>query len=121
MLIQNVYPWAGNLVNILRKGHRGEWRGILISPSILLFLTGCALPVPLSYIEYARTMYDATQIFQDQPTTVDSLISDALDMECRITNVLDEDELCLELSPTKKFQIYIAQNTEKLGADDDVW
>jgi len=121
MLIQNVYPWAGNLVNILRKGHRGEWRGILISPSILLFLTGCALPVPLSYIEYARTTYDAVQFLQDRPTTIDSLMSDTLEMECRVSNVLDEDEVCLEFSPLKKFKIYIAQNTEKLGADDDVW
>ena len=114
MLILNVYPWAGNLVNILRKGHRGEWRGILISPSILLFLTGCALPVPLSYINYIWTTYDAAQVLQDRPTTIDSLISNTFEMECKVSNFWEEDEICIELSPTEKFKIYIAENIEKV-------
>ena len=64
---------------------------------ILLFISGCAfLPAPLTYFNYARTGYDVTQIAEGEATTADSVLSATTDMDCRIFNVLDGKNICIE-------------------------
>ena len=65
---------------------------------MLLFLTaGCAiLPVPVSYLNYLRMSYDATQMVQDEPTTGDHVLSLMTEMECQTMNLLKAKDICIE-------------------------
>lgn len=71
-------------------------QGVLVG-LILLFISGCAfLPAPLAYLNYARTGYDVTQIAEGEATTTDSVLSAATDMDCRLVNALDGEDICIE-------------------------
>jgi hypothetical protein len=67
----------------------------LVSLSIL-FTYGCALPAPLSYLNYVRMTYDTNQIIKNDLTVMDVVLSKATDMNCQIFNVLDSKEICTE-------------------------
>jgi hypothetical protein len=72
-----------------------------IKKTALFFLTiavsGCTfLPVPVAYMNYARTGYDVTQIAVDEPTIADSALSAVVDMDCQFFNVLDGKDVCVE-------------------------
>ena len=62
---------------------------------MLLFLTaGCAAPV--SYMNYVRMSYDATQMVQEEPTTGDRMLSLMTAMECQAMNLLKAKDICIE-------------------------
>jgi len=64
---------------------------------VLLLISGCAfLPAPLAYLNYARTGFDIKQIITDEPTLTDTVLSATIDMDCRIFNVLDGEDICVE-------------------------
>jgi len=64
---------------------------------VLLLISGCAfLPAPLAYLNYARTGFDVKQIITDEPTLTDTVLSATTDMDCRIFNVLDGKDICVE-------------------------
>jgi maltodextrin utilization protein YvdJ len=64
---------------------------------VSIFISGCAfLPVPLTYLNYARTGYDVTQIVTDKPTLADKVLSEATDMDCKFFNALDGEDICKE-------------------------
>ena len=64
---------------------------------ILLLISGCSfLPAPLAYLNYARTGFDVKQIITDEPTLTDTVLSATIDMDCRIFNVLDGEDICVE-------------------------
>ena len=62
---------------------------------IVLSVSACGLlPVPLSYINYGWMAYDANQMLQDEATTTDKALSLVMDMDCKVLNVLDGDDIC---------------------------
>ena len=64
---------------------------------LMLMVTGCSfLPLPLAYMNYARTGYDVTRIAEKKPTTTDRALSAVTDMNCQLFNVLDGDDICKE-------------------------
>ena len=64
---------------------------------VVLLVSSCSfLPAPLAYLNYARTGYDVTQIVTDEPTLTDKFLSETTDMDCRIFNVLDGEDICIE-------------------------
>ena len=64
---------------------------------ILLLISGCSfLPAPLAYLNYARTGFDVKQIITDKPTLTDTALSATTDMDCRVFNVLDGKDICIE-------------------------
>ena len=64
---------------------------------VLLLISGCSfLPAPLAYLNYARTGFDVKQIITDEPTLTDTILSETTDMDCRIFNVLDGKDICVE-------------------------
>ena len=69
---------------------------VLLVGLISLIVSGCGLPVPLSWFNYGRTAYDANQIAKDDTTTADVALSMTTGMDCRISNVLDGKEVCEE-------------------------
>ena len=69
---------------------------VLLVGLISLIVSGCGLPVPLSWFNYGRIAYDANQIAKDDTTTADVALSMTTGMDCRISNVLDGKEVCEE-------------------------
>ena len=64
---------------------------------VLLLISGCSfLPAPLAYLNYARTGFDVKQIITDKPTLTDTALSETTGMDCRIFNVLDGEDICVE-------------------------
>ena len=64
---------------------------------VLLLISGCSfLPAPLAYLNYARTGFDLKQIITDKPTLTDTALSETTGMDCRIFNVLDGEDICIE-------------------------
>jgi len=61
---------------------------------IVLMVSGCGLPVPLSYLNYGRLVYDANQIVQDDTTTTDVALSLTTGMDCKVLNVLGDEDIC---------------------------
>ena len=57
-------------------------------------VSGCGLPVPLSYLNYGRLAYDANQIVQDDATTTDVALSMTTGMDCKVLNVLGDKDIC---------------------------
>ena len=62
---------------------------------VALIVSGCALPVPLSYVNYGRMAYDANQIIQDDVTTTDVVLGLAMNMECKTMNLLGNEDICV--------------------------
>jgi len=64
---------------------------------VVLLVSSCSfLPAPLAYLNYARTGFDVKQIITDEPTLTDTVLSETTDMDCRIFNVLDGKDICVE-------------------------
>jgi hypothetical protein len=77
----------------LVDGGTGKLNAILVG-LIVLMISGCALPVPLSYLNYGRLAYDANQIAQDDTTTADVALSLTTGMDCQILNILEDKDIC---------------------------
>jgi hypothetical protein len=80
---------------ILDGGGTRKLRVLLVG-LIGLIVSGCGLPAPLSWFNYGRTAYDANQIIKDDTTTADAALSMTTGMDCRISNVLNDKEVCEE-------------------------
>jgi len=86
------------------------WHQVFIASvkviSVALIVSSCALPMPLSYLNYGRMAYDTNQIIQDEATTVDVALSMATDRECRTINILDDKDIC-EKTPLQELKEYL--------------
>jgi len=71
-------------------------RNVLLMMSILLISSCTFLPVPLAWLNYVRTGYDVTQIAQAKATTTDNALSAVVDMDCKLLNALDGEDICIE-------------------------
>ena len=82
----------------------------LLSLLLLLALTNsCAfLPAPLIYMNNVKTVYDTVKFITDSPTSNDMVLSSVTGMNCRVSNVIDDLDVCSEKSPTEKMQDYIS-------------
>jgi hypothetical protein len=61
---------------------------------IAFMVSGCGLPVPLSYLNYTRMTYDTNQIIQNDTTTMDVALSMTTGMDCKVFNALEERSVC---------------------------
>ena len=67
---------------------------MLLVGLIGLIVSGCGLPAPLSWFNYGRTAYDASQIIKDDATTTDVALSLTTGMDCKVLNVLGDKGIC---------------------------
>ena len=83
----------------------------LLSLLLLVVLTnGCAfIPTPFLYMNNAKTIYDTVSFINDFPTSNDLVLSSLTGMNCRVSNVIDDLDVCNEKSSTEKMQDYINQ------------
>jgi len=79
---------------------------------ILVLIPNCAfisfIPSPLIYTNHGKTAYDMVSFFIDSPTTNDIVLSSLTGMNCRVSNIIDEQDICIEKSATEKIQEYIS-------------
>ena len=78
----------------------------------LLFLAalinGCAfIPAPLLYMNNIKTVYDTASFLTDTPTSNDIVLSSLTGKNCRVSNVIDDLDVCSEKSSTEKVQDYV--------------
>ena len=72
-------------------------------------INGCAfIPAPLLYMNNIKTVYDTVSFINDSPTSNDIVLSSVMGMNCRVSNVIDDLDVCSEKSSTEKMQDYIA-------------
>ena len=77
---------------------------------LVVLINGCAfLPAPFIYMNNAKTVYDAISFINDSPTSNDIVLSSLTGMNCRVSNVIDDLDVCSEKSSTEKMQDYIDQ------------
>ena len=76
-------------------GRTGKLNAVLVG-LIVLVVSGCGLPVPLSYLNYGRLVYDTNQIVQDDTTTTDDALSMTTGMDCKVLNILEDKDVCIE-------------------------
>ena len=73
-------------------------------------INGCAfLPTPFIYMNNVKTVYDTVKFITDSPTSNDMVLSSLTGMNCRVSNVIDDLDVCSEKSSTEKMQDYIDQ------------
>ena len=77
---------------------------------LLASINGCAfIPAPFIYMNNAKTVYDAISFINDSPTSNDIVLSSVTGMNCRVSNVIDDIDVCNEKSATEKIKEYIDQ------------
>ena len=77
---------------------------------LVVLINGCAfLPAPLIYMNNVKTVYDTVTFIIDSPTSNDMVLSSVTGMNCRVSNVIDDLDVCSEKSSTEKMQDYIDQ------------
>ena len=67
---------------------------IILTGLVALMVSGCGLPMPLSYFSYGWTAYDTHQIVHGDETATDAVLSKTTGMDCRIINALDDKKVC---------------------------
>jgi hypothetical protein len=80
----------------------------------LLFLAalinGCAfIPAPLIYMNNIKTVYDTVSFLNDSPTSNDMVLSSVTGKNCRVSNMIDDLDVCSEKSSTDKMKDYVDQ------------
>ena len=95
----------------------------LLSPLLLVVLiNGCAfIPAPFIYMNNMKTVYDTISFFTDSPTSNDIVLSSITGKTCRVSNIIDDLDVCNEKSPTEKIQDYIDQYYVASNDMDIVW
>jgi len=89
---------------------------------LLISVNGCAfIPAPFIYMNNMKTVYDTISFFTDSPTSNDIVLSAATGMNCRVSNVIDDLDVCNEKSSTEKIQDYIDQYYVASNDMDIVW
>jgi len=77
---------------------------------LLASINGCAfIPAPFIYMNNVKTVYDTVKFITDSPTSNDMVLSSVTGMNCRVSNVIDDLDVCSEKSSTEKMQDYIDQ------------
>ena len=74
---------------------------IILIGLVALMVSGCGLPVPLSYFNYGWTAYDTHQIVHGDETATDAALSMATGMDCHVINALEDKEVCTSKVETK--------------------
>jgi len=74
---------------------------IILTGLVALMVSGCGLPMPLSYFSYGWTAYDTHQIVHGDETATDTVLSKATGMDCQIVNVLEDKEVCASKAEMK--------------------
>ena len=101
----------------LVDGGAGKLNVILVG-LIVLIVSGCGLPVPLSYLNYGRLAYDANQIAQDDTTTADTALGLVTGMDCKVLNVLGDKDICARKVEKNELSCHDADNhSDSLCAD----
>ena len=67
---------------------------VTLAGLIAFMISGCGLPAPLSYLNYTRMTYDTNQIIQDDTTTMDAALGLVTDMDCKVSNALEDRKVC---------------------------
>ena len=81
--------------------------------SLLAIANGCAfIPAPLLYMNNIKTVYDTVSFINDSPTSNDIVLSSLTGKNCRVSNVIDDLDVCNEKSSTEKMQDYVNQDYE---------
>ena len=76
---------------------------------LAVFINGCAfIPAPLLYMNNIKTVYDTASFLTDTPTSNDIVLSSVMGMNCRVSNMIDDLDVCSEKSSTEKMQDYIS-------------
>ena len=77
---------------------------------LVVLINGCAfIPAPFIYMNNAKTVYDTVTFIIDSPTSNDIVLSSITGKTCRVSNLIDDLDVCNEKSPTEKIQDYIDQ------------
>ena len=80
---------------------------------LLAIANGCAfIPAPLLYMNNIKTVYDTVSFINDSPTSNDIVLSSLTGKNCRVSNVIDDLDVCNEKSSTEKMQDYVNQDYE---------
>ena len=81
---------------------------------ILFLLPGCSfipffsfIPLPVVYVNNSKTLFDTVSMFRNSPTSNDIVISKITGMNCRMTNMIKDKDICIEKSATEKIQEYV--------------
>ena len=89
---------------------------------LLISANGCVfLPAPLIYMNHGKTLYDTVSFFTDSPTSNDIVLSSMTGMNCRVSNMIDDLDVCNEKSATEKIQEYIDQYYVTSNDIDITW
>jgi hypothetical protein len=75
-------------------GGRTRELKIIFTGLVVLMVSGCGLPVPLSYLNYGWVAYDTRQIMNDDATITDAALSKATNMDCKILNAFEDRGVC---------------------------
>jgi FtsH-binding integral membrane protein len=67
---------------------------IILAGLVVLMVSGCGLPMPLSYLSYGWTAYDTHQIIHGDETVTDAALSMATNMDCKILNAFEDGGAC---------------------------
>ena len=67
---------------------------IILTGLVVVMVSGCGLPMPLSYFSYGWTAYDTHQIIHGDETATDTVLSKATGMDCHIVNALEDKKVC---------------------------
>ena len=75
---------------------------------VVVLANGCAfIPAPLLYMNNIKTVYDTVTFINDFPTSNDIVLSSLTGKNCRVSNMIDDLDVCSEKSSTEKMQDYI--------------
>ena len=89
---------------------------------LLISVNGCAfIPLPLIWMNHGKTLYDTISFLADSPTSNDIVLSSMTGMNCRISNVIDDLNVCNEKSATEKIKEYIDQYYVASNDTDMTW
>ena len=81
--------------------------------SLLAIANGCAfIPAPLLYMNNIKTVYDTASFLTDTPTSNDIVLSSLTGKNCRVSNMIDNLDVCNEKTSTEKMQDYVNQDYE---------
>ena len=58
---------------------------------LIFLLYGCAMPVPLMYVNYARTGFDTVSMINDTKTTTDYVVSEIIKEDCKTVYLFEND------------------------------
>lgn len=75
---------------------------------LLFLLAGCSsVPPYLIYASYGKIAFDAVSMINNAPSSNDILLSQLTGMNCRIINIFNDKDICIEKSATEKIKEYI--------------